>query len=135
MNELSILDALLNAACASDCTPRTQYNLPNTDVLQKDDSYEIFMELPGRDENDVELSIKDNVLTVKSVQKAENTESKAETKWLLRERKTLQFSRSFTLPKDCDCENVSAEFKNGILKITLKRKAESQARKITIQAA
>ncbi|MDI9387117.1 MAG: Hsp20 family protein, partial [Spirochaetota bacterium] len=61
-------------------------------------------------------------------------EQKDEAKWLIRERKTYSFTRRFTLPKDIDENAVSAQFKNGLLTITLNRKEEAQAKTIKISA-
>ncbi|HBG35792.1 MAG TPA: molecular chaperone Hsp20, partial [Treponema sp.] len=54
--------------------------------------------------------------------------------WLIRERKTYSFTRRFTLPKDIDENAVSAQFKNGLLTITVNRKEEAQAKTIKISA-
>ena len=54
----------------------------------------------------------------------------------MRERHNVgQFTRTFTLPKDADSENINAKFNNGVLVITIGQKAEEQPRKITINVA
>ena len=142
MNELSILDELLNGDCGLFSTMGNGYS-PDVDVMQTKSAYEISMELPGKTEKDVDLSLKDNVLTVSSVtpaevkeEKSENTEKDEEKPvYLLRERRNSSFTRSFKLPRDIDAENVSASFVNGVLTVTVPRKPEEEAKKIAIRVA
>jgi HSP20 family protein len=129
---------------------------PLVDVRELDNAYILEMELPGLDENNIDISLKDNVLSIASLSEAVKEESheegkkevkepkkdlvkardeqKDEAKWLIRERKSYSFTRRFTLPKDIDENAVSAQFKNGLLTITLNRKEEAQAKTIKISA-
>ena len=115
--------------------------MPRVDVSEKKDSYVLEMELPGYTENDVELDLKDRVLTIssklKDAKKAEKEEKKeaAESVYLIKERRNSTFSRSFTMPEDIDQENVSAAFKNGLLTVVIPRKAEAQTKRIMISVA
>ena len=129
MNGLSLLDTFFGTDC-------TNY-MPRVDVIEMKDSYLMNMDLPGRSEAEVEISLKDDILTIASVEnaKSEKNEEKAQEKFLLRERNNGSFKRSFTLPKDVDPASVSAAFKNGILSIKMGRKAEAQERRIQIQVA
>ena len=115
--------------------------MPRVDVSEKKDSYVLEMELPGYTENDVELDLKDRVLTIssklKDAKKAEKEEKKeaAESVYLIKERRNSTFSRSFTMPEDIDQENVTAAFKNGLLTVVIPRKAEAQTKRIMISVA
>ncbi len=115
--------------------------MPRVDVSEKKDSYVLEMELPGYTENDVELDLKDRVLTIssklKDAKKAEKEEKKesAESVYLIKERRNSTFSRSFTMPEDIDQEKVSAAFKNGLLTVVIPRKAEAQTKRIMISVA
>ncbi len=142
MNALSLLDTVLNGnnyglACFPELASPS--SMPAVDVIQADKSYTISMDLPGMTENDVDINLKDNRLTISSVKKAEETKSEDnenKTVYLLRERHNVgQFTRTFTLPKDADSENINAKFNNGVLVITIGQKAEEQPRKITINVA
>lgn len=115
--------------------------VPKVDVREMKDKYVLEMELPGCTENDVAIDLKDRVLSIASKKeenakedKKENKENKEETSWLIKERVSTKFSRSFTLPEDIDADNVSANFKNGLLTIDIPRKAETKARRIAICA-
>ena len=97
------------------------------------DAYVISMELPGVSEGDVELTVADGVVTVRGEKRTEE-ERKGDT-WYFSERQYGAFRRSFRLPEDADPENVSAEMADGVLRISVARKAgkaEQGARKIAI---
>ena len=123
------------------CTTRSF--VPRVDVRATKDNYELEMELPGMTENDVTIDLKDREITIASVEDAKSSkEEKAEEKaneknrvtYLVKERVTNHFTRSFTLPDDIDSEGVNAKFQNGLLTITIPRKAEGKARRIAICA-
>lgn len=114
---------------------------PKVDVTQSKDSYILEMDLPGRSENDVNLELDQNVLTISSVKETneeknldKKDDSSDESKWIIKERHTSSFSRRFTLPDDIDSENVKATFKNGVLNITIPRKALAAPKRIAITA-
>ena len=111
---------------------------PRVDVSETKDSYVLEMDLPGKTEKDVAIDLKDRVLTISSekVEKDAKAEKKDEDagKYLIKERIATQFSRSFTLPEDIDTEGLTAKFQNGLLTITIPRKAESKVRRIAITA-
>lgn len=111
--------------------------LPRVDVRETRDSYIMDFELPGLTEKDVEISLKDRVLTISSVKEAVKEEKKKEddVQYLIRERRDVSFTRRFTLPEDINAENVNAEFKNGVLTINISRRPESQPKQIQIKTA
>lgn len=106
---------------------------PQVDVRETPDAYVLDMDLPGVTENDVEINLKERILTISSV-KDEKKEEEKTGDWLIRERKTMSFSRSFSLPQDIDEQNVSAEFDKGVLTINIPRKPEPKPLQISIKA-
>jgi len=111
---------------------------PDVDVRETDTAYIMEMDLPGKTEKDVEISLKDRVLTISSVQEAKKEEKKNGAdgcEYLIRERRTSSFARRFTLPEDIDASNVEANFANGVLTINVPRRPESQPRQILIKTA
>jgi HSP20 family protein len=114
-------------------TPAT----PRVDVRETPEAYLMDMDLPGLSEKDVEISLKDRVLSIASVQEAkkEENETKDGVQYLIRERRSSCFSRRFTLPEDIDAAKVEANFRNGVLSVTIPRKEESQSRQIQIKSA
>ena len=133
---------------AANYRPTRNVNLPSVDIIETKDNYTFEMELCGLSENDVELSIKERVLTVESKKKEtvnnkddkKLLENKSENKemekrYLLSERRKYSFKRQFTLPQDVDVENVSANFANGLLTISVPKKPEAELKHIKINVA
>jgi HSP20 family protein len=110
--------------------------IPSVDVRETDAGYLLEAELPGFDEKDIQVHVDGGNLTIESV-KAEETkkeEDKKDGNYLIRERRRMSFSRSFRLPENADTEKVAAVFKNGVLSLEIKKRAESQKRLIKIDA-
>ena len=104
---------------------------PAVDVSEDEHSYRITAELPDVPSGDVKVVVKDGVLTLRGERK---NEKKTEgTKYHLVERTYGSFQRSFTLPKDANGEKVSAEFKNGILLVTVPKREEVKPREIEVK--
>lgn len=134
MNALSIYDSLLNDVLG--CNANLYANAvaaPRVDVLENKDGYEIQMELPGRCEKDVNIELDQDRLKISSVEEKEKKAEKNE-KYLLKERNSLGFERSFSLPKNVNLESINANFKNGVLTVTMQKKEEELPRKILIGA-
>jgi HSP20 family protein len=90
---------------------------PAVDVITRDGDMVIKAELPGMKREDVEVTIKDGVLTISGERKQEE-ERKAEN-YLVKERRYGSFSRSMTLPEGLDESKVKANFKEGLLEVTV----------------
>ncbi len=137
MNALSLLNMLDNGFVNGyECDTRRN-NMPKVDVKENKESYVLDMELPGFDENDIDIQIKEHVISISSLKKEEKNENakKDEINYLIRERCISPFERSFKLPQDADEENVSAQFKRGILTITIKKAEAALPKRISITAA
>ena len=109
-------------------------SMPVVDLVEKDNAYELSAELPGMDERDVQISLRDDVLTI-SGEKKEETEEKKHG-WHFAERRFGSFRRAFQLPQDVDAEKIEAAFKKGVLTITLPKnpQAAKVEKKIEIKA-
>jgi HSP20 family protein len=106
---------------------------PHVDVSETDKSYEISAELPGMNEKDVNVELKDDVLTLSGEKKEES--EKEEKDYHVSERRFGSFRRSFRLPSGVDQSKVSADFKNGVLKIAMPKSttAQKKSRKIDVK--
>jgi HSP20 family protein len=147
MNELALFNNLFDNALSDDLPDfnfNRSFNMPKVDVKESKDAYTMEMDLPGMTEKDVNVELDHNVLTISSHHeetkeqkndKNEKNAKKDESKWLVRERRVSEFSRSFTLPSDVSAENVAATFKNGVLTVNIPRKALASPKKIAIAAA
>lgn len=106
---------------------------PNVDIVESKKSYELTAELPGLDNNDVKLSLSDDVLTISGEKKFQRNEDK-DNNIRVMERSYGSFQRSFRLPVSVDQDGIKAEFKKGVLSVYLPKsaKAQEQQRKIEI---
>jgi HSP20 family protein len=104
---------------------------PAVEVTEDEKSYVVHAELPDVKNEDVKVVVRDGVLTLKGERKSEK---KSEgTKYLVSEFSYGSFSRSFSLPKDADADKVVAGYKNGVLTVTLPKKAEVQPKEIEVK--
>ncbi len=107
---------------------------PAMDVIEKDGEYEITAELPGLDENGVEVKVANHALTIRGEKKEEKEEH--EKDYYLSERRYGSFQRSFQLPQGIDTDKIEASFAKGILTVKLPKTAEARQteKKISVQA-
>jgi HSP20 family protein len=103
---------------------------PAIDVHEEKDGYIVKAELPGVKREDVSLSLEEDVLTIKG-ERREEKEEKREG-YLRRERAYGAFQRTLQLPRPVKAEAVSAEFKDGVLKIRLPKADTAKSREIKI---
>ena len=112
-------------------TPIWEARIPAVDVREEKDRYVLEAELPGLTEKDIEVKVEDNLLTISS-KKDEKREEKRNG-YLIRERRSSAFQRSFVLLTDVDKENITAQFKNGILTLNMKKLASAQPKSIPVR--
>jgi HSP20 family protein len=113
-------------------------HIPAVDIQETENSYVLDMELPGYDEKNIEVHVDGSSLTISSKEEDTREEKKNNENtgtYILRERKVNSFTRSFKLPENADSSAVNASFKNGILNLQIKKRAETQKRAIQINAA
>jgi len=103
---------------------------PSVDIYENKDQIVLEAELPGMKQEDFDLSIENNVLTLRGERKFEKTD---ETDNYHRvERSYGAFTRSFTLPQTVSAEGANAEYNNGVLRVTLPKREETKARRIQV---
>ncbi|NIM59548.1 MAG: Hsp20 family protein [Candidatus Aminicenantes bacterium] len=103
---------------------------PAVDIYEKENALVLATEVPGLDENDIEIKIEDNTLTLIGERKFEK-ETKEENYHRI-ERSYGSFHRSFTLPRYIDEDKIKAEYENGVLKIMMPKKSELKAKKVKV---
>lgn len=113
----------------------SEFLSPASDAKLVEDKYHITVELPGVDENDIELTVRDGVVQVRGEKSTEH-EDKGDT-WFFSERQYGSFSRSFRLPPDADESKVEADLKNGVLTVTVPKAepAEQVVNKVDIKTS
>ncbi len=104
---------------------------PAVDIRETDDALLVQAELPGIEKKDVELEIKEGVLTISGERRYEKDVNEDNVHRI--ERSYGSFSRSFSLPNNIDTEKVQASMKNGVLEIRLPKRESAKAKSITIK--
>lgn len=105
---------------------------PSVDISENDKEIKVSAELPGLDEEDIQVSLDRDLLTI-SGEKKEEKEDKRQNYYRL-ERSYGSFRRSLRLPAEVEADKIEATFKNGVLKITLPKTAAFHRKRITVKA-
>ena len=103
---------------------------PAVDIFEKDGNIVLKAELPGVDPKDVDVRVENNILTLRGERKLDEEVKKDSYHRV--ERSYGTFTRSFTLPNIVDTEKIKAEFKDGVLRMTLPKKEEAKPKQISI---
>jgi HSP20 family protein len=104
---------------------------PSIDVFEKNDNFEVKVELPDVKQEDIDLSLSEDTLTIKGERRPESGVKDEE--YYRSEIVYGSFYRSITLPSSVDTRNVQAVYEDGILRITLQRVPEAKPRKVNIR--
>ena len=113
--------------------PSTRPWAPAVDIYETENSIVLKAELPGIDPKDVEVRVEDNTLYLKGERKFEK-ETKDENYHRV-ERSYGSFARSFSLPNSIDADKVVAEYKDGVLNLTLPKREEAKPKTIRINVS
>lgn len=107
---------------------------PQVDISETENEIKVKAELPGVSEQDVDVELNDDILTIRGEKKSERKEEKENYHFM--ERSYGTFQRSFQLPRPVDADKVQATFENGVLTITLPKNAQQEkTRRIQVQGA
>jgi HSP20 family protein len=104
--------------------------VPPVDVYEDEQNLILKLEIPGLNDEDINVSVENNTLTVQGERKFEKEEK--EENFHRIERRYGSFVRTFKLPTTVDAEKVEASYEKGILKITLAKRAEAKPRQIKV---
>ncbi len=105
--------------------------MPAVDIRETDDALIVSAELPGIEKEDVQLDIRDGVLTISGERKYEKDVKEENVHRI--ERAYGRFSRSFTLPRNVDVEKVEARMDKGVLEVRLPKKESAKPKSIEIK--
>lgn len=101
------------------------------DFSEDDEGYTVRADLPGVDKADIDVSLKDRVLTIKG-EKKKSSEEGDKKRYFRRETWAGSFERSITLPESADASSVKADLKDGVLTLTMRKSEEAKPRQIVI---
>jgi HSP20 family protein len=105
--------------------------IPAMDLVETEDHFVLRADLPGVPEEDVQIELEDNVLTVSGDRKTEHEERKEG--YYRVERATGAFRRSLTLPEGVDADAIAARFDKGVLEVRIPKPEERKPRRVQIQ--
>ena len=105
---------------------------PAVDIYETEEFIVLVAEIPGMDENDVDVEVNDNVLTLKGQRILEK--DVGQESYHRMERSYGSFSRSFTLPKTVDYERISAKYNKGVLEVRMPKTATAKPQQIKIES-
>ena len=103
---------------------------PSVDIYENKDQIVLEAELPGMKQEDFDLSVENNVITLRGERKFEKTDESDNYHRV--ERSYGAFARSFTLPQSVSADDARAEYSNGVLRVTLPKREETRARRIEV---
>src|SRR6266403_428286 len=103
---------------------------PSVDIFENKDQIVLEAELPGMNREDFDLSIENNIITLRGERRFEKKEDSDNYHRV--ERSYGAFTRSFTLPQSVSAEGATAEYQNGVLRVALPKREETKARRIEV---
>lgn len=106
---------------------------PALDVVEDENNYTVYMDLPGVEEKNVDVSIASNVLTIKGTKELPKLDE--DTKVYRQEEWEGNFQRTLSLPHGVDTQKVSAELKNGVLTVVLPKLEEVKPKQIKVDVS
>ena len=105
--------------------------LPAFDVIEKEKAYEVRVEAAGMEKGDFGVTVKDGVLTITGEKRGENSDDRSG--FAYRESRHGKFSRSFRLPEEVNEKKVCADYKNGVLSISIPRSKPVEVKEVEVE--
>ncbi len=103
---------------------------PKVDIYEDDDRYILKADLPGLNKEDIQVDLNDNTLRISGEKK--NVEKTSKDNYVRLERKYGKFVRSFTVSDNIDTQNIKANYKDGVLEVTLPKKEEAKPKQLKV---
>jgi HSP20 family protein len=100
-------------------------------IVENEDNYTLTAEVPGMKEKDIELEIKDGLITLKG--HTEEAQEKEENHYRMREFSRRSFERSFKVGEGVDQDNISAKLGDGVLTVVLPKKEEAKPKTVKVE--
>jgi len=118
----AIVDELFNSSWRP-AAPHKGGTLPAVNIIEEDKAYQLEFAVPGKDKNDFEIEVEDGVLSV-GLQSSETQETLT-PRYTRREFHYDAFKRTFTLPDSIDANKIDAQYRAGVLQVTLPKRKEA----------
>jgi len=109
--------------------------VPAVNITESENEYHIELAVPGLKKEDFKINLEKNILSISAETKSETEENRQDKKYNRREYSYNSFVRTFTLPDSADHAKISAEYTDGILRVSVAKKEEAkiQSREIAIR--
>jgi len=104
---------------------------PRTDIVETDTAHQLILELPGMEKKDISIKVEDRLLVISG--QVERKEESEDLRIRRQERFSGSFSRRFRLPAGIETDKIDAEFKNGLLTVTLPKSEAAVGREIQVK--
>lgn len=128
----SLVNALFNSDFSTESSDNGEY-APRMDMKETEGAYSVKLTMPGIDKDNIDISISDGVLTIKGETKEDSENKDENEKWLVREHKHFTYYRSVRLPSEVQADKAEAEYKNGVLNLTLPKAEEVKPKSIPVK--
>jgi len=109
--------------------------IPPMDVVEHGEEIRCHVEVPGMSQDDLDIRVEGNVLTIAGEKKYSNVETDKEAGFRHVERRYGRFERSFTIPQGIEAERVKAHYDNGVLTIVLPKAERARPRRISVEGS
>jgi HSP20 family protein len=124
---------LFNSVDEAETSGATASWIPAVDLHEYEDRFSLFVDLPGVDPNQVEITLANGVLTLCGDRTSEKPAGRSEREVVTRlERRTGRFHRRFNLPDSIDSDQIQAVGRSGVLEISIPKQAKAQPRRIKV---
>lgn len=128
------INRLFSSWNTSDSSGATADWVPTVDINEFDDKFQLYIDVPGVDPKDVEITLESGVLTITGERFMQSEKSDESVIRRRSERGSGRFYRRFILPDIVDADNVKATDRHGVLEILIPKKAKAQPRRIKVAA-
>lgn len=127
----STYDPIIDTLLSDVLTPNVRPKLPAVDIAEFSDRYELVSELPGLRKEDLKISVENGTLTLAGERKHYGFPEG--TTVIRHETDTEPFSRSFDIPEEVHADSITAELKDGILRVQLPKSEKARMREIAVR--
>tara|TARA_R110002020_G_scaffold154714_2_gene334946 strand:+ start:102183 stop:102626 length:444 start_codon:yes stop_codon:yes gene_type:complete len=101
-------------------------SIPAVNIVERDDSFEVAVAAPGKEKEDFNIELDNDVLTISAEERHENETADDKGRFTRREFSYSTFKRAFSLPESVESEKISANYLNGVLNISIPKKEEAK---------
>lgn len=128
------INRLFSGWSTNDSSGVTADWVPSVDINEFDDKFQLFIDVPGVDPKDVDITLESGVLTITGERFAQAEKAEENVVSRRAERGTGRFYRRFILPESVDADKVKATDRHGVLEIMIPKQAKAQPRRIKVAA-